>query len=88
MAIHCRRANLPTENLLKPKPFDAPADEQPKAVERGEIDPSAINEEIFDLLPGYLVFRALVSDRPPTDDTVRILVDDVLLPSLTAGREP
>ncbi len=59
-----------------------------EAVDRGEIDSSAIKEEIFDLLPGYLVFRALVSDRPPTDDTVRILVDDVLLPSLTAGREP
>lgn len=59
-----------------------------EAVDRGEIDSSAINEEIFDLLPGYLVFRALVSDRPPTVDTVRILVDDVLLPSLTAGRGP
>jgi hypothetical protein len=44
---------------------------------------TAINEEIFDLLPGYLVFRSLVSDRPPSDETVRVLVDDVLLPSLT-----
>ena len=57
------------------------------AVERGEIDSAAIDEEIFDLLPGYLVFRALVSDRPPTEDTVRTLVDDVLLPSLTRHRE-
>lgn len=57
------------------------------AVERGEIDSAAINEEIFDLLPGYLVFRALVSDRPPTEDTVRILVDDVLLPSLKGVRK-
>lgn len=53
------------------------------AVERGEIDASAINEEIFDLLPGYLVFRALVADRPPTEETVRTLVDTVLMPSLT-----
>ncbi|MEW5809117.1 MAG: TetR/AcrR family transcriptional regulator [Actinomycetota bacterium] len=53
------------------------------AVERGEIAASAINEEIFDLLPGYLVFRTLVADRPPTEDTVRTLVDTVLLPSLT-----
>lgn len=52
------------------------------AVERGEIDAAAIDEEIFDLLPGYLVFRALVSDRPPTTETVRIMVDDVLLLSL------
>jgi len=54
-----------------------------EAVQRGEIDASVINEEIFDLLPGYLVFRALVADRPPTEETVRILVDTVLLPSLT-----
>ncbi|GAS96862.1 regulatory protein [Mycolicibacterium canariasense] len=54
-----------------------------EAVARGEMAPSAIDDEIFDLLPGYLVFRSLVSDRPPSDETVRILVDDVLLPSLT-----
>ncbi|MEN4474974.1 TetR/AcrR family transcriptional regulator [Mycolicibacterium cosmeticum] len=54
-----------------------------EAVARGEMAASAINEEIFDLLPGYLVFRSLVSDRPPSDETVRVLVDDVLLPSLT-----
>jgi len=54
------------------------------AVARGEIDASAIHEEIFDLLPGYLVFRALVADRPPTEETVRTLVDTVLLPSLTS----
>lgn len=53
------------------------------AVARGEMAASAINDEIFDLLPGYLVFRSLVSDRPPNDETVRVLVDDVLLPSLT-----
>ncbi|KUI03720.1 TetR/AcrR family transcriptional regulator [Mycobacterium sp. IS-3022] len=53
-----------------------------EAVERGEIDAAAVNDEIYDLLPGYLVFRALVSTRPPTEETVRIMVDDVLLPSL------
>lgn len=52
------------------------------ALERGEIDGSKLNDEIYDLLPGYLVFRSLVSGRPPTDETVRILVDEVLLPSL------
>jgi AcrR family transcriptional regulator len=56
------------------------------AVERGEIEAAAINDELFDLLPGYLVFRALVSNRPPTEETVRTLVDDVLLPSLKSDR--
>src|SRR6478752_3406171 len=57
-----------------------------EAVDRGEIDAEAINPEIWDVLPGYLVFRALVSERPPTDETVRALVDEVLMPSLQRNR--
>jgi len=56
------------------------------AVGRGEIDAEAINGEIQDLLPGYLVFRFLVSGRPPTRETVVALVDDVIIPSLTRNR--
>ncbi|MBX7452834.1 MULTISPECIES: TetR/AcrR family transcriptional regulator [Mycobacteriaceae] len=52
-----------------------------EAIERGEID-APIDDEIFDLMPGYLVFRSLISGRAPTQETVRILVDQVLLPSL------
>lgn len=55
------------------------------AVERGEIDAAAINEELWDLLPGYLVFRSLLPVRSPTADTVRTLIDDVIMPSLTRG---
>ncbi len=53
------------------------------AVERGEIDAAAINEELWDLLPGYLVFRSLMPVRSPTASTVRTLVNDVIVPSLT-----
>jgi hypothetical protein len=35
------------------------------------------------VLPGYQVFRSMVPGRDPTSDTVRALVDEVLLPSLT-----
>ena len=56
------------------------------AVDRGEIDAEVINPEIWDVLPGYLVFRSLVSERPPTEETVRTLVDEVLLPSLQRNR--
>lgn len=56
-----------------------------EAVTRGEIDAAVINPEIWDLMPGYLVFRAVVSGDPPSDETVRALVDEVLLPSLTRG---
>lgn len=54
-----------------------------QAVERGEIDGAAINEELWDLLPGYLAFRSIIPNSPPTLDTVKALVDDVLIPSLT-----
>lgn len=56
------------------------------AVERGEIDAEMINSEVWDVLPGYLVFRSLMSGRAPAEDTVVALVDDVLIPSLQRNR--
>jgi hypothetical protein len=53
-----------------------------QAVDRGEISPEALNDDLWDLLPGYLVFRAVIQNRPPTRRTVLALVDDVILPSL------
>lgn len=54
-----------------------------QAVDRGEIAEAAINDELWDLLPGYLIFRSVVQDRPANPQTVQTLVDDVILPSLT-----
>lgn len=54
-----------------------------QAVDRGEIEEAAINDDLWDLLPGYLIFRTIMPTRPPTRRTVQGLVDDVLLPSLT-----
>jgi AcrR family transcriptional regulator len=54
-----------------------------EAVERGEIDAAAVTDDLWDLLPGYLIFRSIVSGRTPTRDTVEALVDHVLIPSLT-----
>ena len=54
-----------------------------QAVDRGEIDGAAISDELWDVLPGYLIFRAIIPNRPPSKHTVRALVDDVLIPSLT-----
>ncbi len=54
-----------------------------RAVTRGEIAAAAIDDELWDVLPGYLVFRFIIPSRPPTRRTVRTLVDDIILPSLT-----
>jgi AcrR family transcriptional regulator len=54
-----------------------------QAVDRGEIDAAAVNDELWDLLPGYLAFRSIIPNNAPTEDTVRAFVDDVLIPSLT-----
>jgi len=54
-----------------------------QAVERGEIDASAISEDLWDVLPGYLIFRSIFSLREPSQRTVQSLVDDVIMPSLT-----
>ena len=47
-----------------------------RAVDRGEIDASAI-------LPGYLIYRSILTGRAPSSRTVQDLVDNVLIPSLT-----
>lgn len=54
-----------------------------QAVDRGEIAESAISDELWDLLPGYLIFRSIIPSRPPTRHTVQALVDDIIIPSLT-----
>lgn len=53
------------------------------AVRRGEINADAVNPELWNVLPGYLVFRFLLPTPPPDAETVRALVDEVVLPSLT-----
>ncbi|MFZ1162546.1 TetR/AcrR family transcriptional regulator [Mycobacterium sp.] len=57
------------------------------AVLRGEIDAAAISDELWDLLPGYLIFRSIMHNRPPTERTVEALVDEVIIPSLTRHRK-
>lgn len=57
------------------------------AADRGEIDSSAISDELWDVLPGYLIFRIIMPTRPPTAETVRVLVDEVIMPSLTRHRK-
>jgi AcrR family transcriptional regulator len=54
-----------------------------QAVDRGEIAEAAISDELWDLLPGYLIFRSIIPNRPPTLHTVQVLVDDVIIPGLT-----
>jgi AcrR family transcriptional regulator len=54
-----------------------------QAADRGEIDHAVISDELWDLLPGYLIFRSIMTNRPLTEHTVQALVDDVLIPSLT-----
>jgi AcrR family transcriptional regulator len=54
-----------------------------QAADRGEIEHAVISDELWDLLPGYLIFRSIMPNRPPTEHTVQAIVDDVLIPSLT-----
>lgn len=54
-----------------------------QAIDRDEIDRAAISDELWDLLPGYLIFRSIIPNQPPTDRTVQVLVDEVIIPSFT-----
>lgn len=54
-----------------------------QAADRGEITKDVITDELWDLMPGYLIFRAIIPDRPPTRRTVEAFVDGFLIPGLT-----
>jgi AcrR family transcriptional regulator len=54
-----------------------------RAAERGEIDASAITEDLWDVLPGYLIYRSILTGRSPSPRTVQDLVDNVVMPGLT-----
>jgi AcrR family transcriptional regulator len=54
-----------------------------RAVDRGEIEASAITEDLWDVLPGYLIYRSVLTGRAPSRRTIQDLVDNVLIPSLT-----
>lgn len=54
-----------------------------RAVARGEIAAAAITEDLWDVLPGYLIFRSVLTGRSPSRRTVHDLVDNVLMPGLT-----
>ncbi len=57
-----------------------------QAVERGEIAEAALTDELWDLLPGYLIFRSIIPSSPPTRRTVQALVDNFIIPGLTRPR--
>jgi hypothetical protein len=54
-----------------------------RAVDRGEIKRTAVTEDLWDMLPGYLIYRFVLSGRVPSSSTVNDLVDNVIIPSLT-----
>jgi hypothetical protein len=43
-------------------------------------------EDLWDVLPGYLICRAVPTNRTPTRPTVHGLVDDVIMPGLARQR--
>jgi AcrR family transcriptional regulator len=59
-----------------------------EAVNRGEIAEAALTDELWDLMPGYLIFRSMLPSRPPSRRTVQVLVDDVIIPGLTRSGQP
>jgi AcrR family transcriptional regulator len=54
-----------------------------RAVDRGEIKASAITEDLWDVLPGYLIYRSVLTGQAPSRRTNEHFVDNVLIPSLT-----
>ncbi len=53
-----------------------------RSVDRGEIRASAITEDLWDVLPGYLIYRFVLTGNEPSRQTLEALVENVLLPGL------
>ena len=53
-----------------------------QAVDRGEIEASAITDDLWDVLPGYLIYRSVLTGRAPSRRTIQDLVDNLLIPGL------
>jgi AcrR family transcriptional regulator len=54
-----------------------------RAVARGEIVPEVITDTVTDLLPAYIMFHILQYEGPVPAESLRALVDELLLPGLT-----
>jgi AcrR family transcriptional regulator len=54
-----------------------------RAVDRGEIEAFAVTDDLWDVLPGYLIYRSILTGQAPSRRTVRALVDNMIIPSLT-----
>ncbi|WP_285034284.1 TetR/AcrR family transcriptional regulator [Mycolicibacterium sp. lyk4-40-TYG-92] len=78
-----RNANL--ADLVRQQFLDQPRESiervHARAVDRGEVR-GTVNEELWDLLPGYLIYKTILTGRAPSRRMVQHLVDTVLLPSL------
>ena len=58
-----------------------------RAAGRGEVTGN-VSEELWDLLPGYLIYKTILTGRAPSRRAVQHLVDTVLMPSLTRVDAP
>jgi hypothetical protein len=53
--------------------------------ERGEVRPGALTPECIETGPALLRQQFIESGRQPSDEDVRLLVDNVLIPMLRAA---
>lgn len=54
-----------------------------RAADRGEIKTAVVDDDLSDLLSGYLVYRCVIATRPPTQRSMRAFIDGVVIPNLT-----
>ena len=67
-----------------PRPAKSSHVARPRAGRRPRRDQGLrITEDLWDVLPGYLIYRLVLTGRAPSHRTIRDLVDNVLFPGLT-----
>lgn len=89
-AIKCEAAADPQLARAVDERFQAPRRHAligllQRGVDRGEVRPEAVSPLVADVLPAVLFHRVVLQREPLTEDDVRAIVDQVLLPLIRAN---
>ena len=89
-AVKCEAAADPLLASAVDERFQAPRREAlmgllQRGVDRGEVRPGAVSPLVADVLPAVLFHRLVLQREPLTEDDIRDVVDQVLVPLIRAN---
>ena len=89
-AVKCEAAADPLLASAVDERFQAPRRQAllgllQRGVDRGEVRPEAVSPLVADVMPAVLFHRLVLQREPLTEDDIRDVVDQVLVPLIRAN---